>query len=475
MFDAPWSTLQTVNNALVVIDPTFAIHGSIHIPPSKGYELAYVSGDAEFEDDFAPQMPARSSTWSWGISSINNTISSIISPPAAPTTISSDYNIVASLIALAQAIDNSVTLYQARGNQIDQYGCAAFGLTVAPFLLMSIINLLGNISAPIYSTIYMIETSVMVEARRHGCCFDGVVGRLREGRGAELFSAVDKVTWVESATFENGETNHLTVDIVRSPNTNPQTLPTQIAVEEQDNKETSVAAEKRLTVDKQKKVCQRYIMKVSIENENPQYMIAIPSCPIIGSPDGKNQLRPRNRGFSFYFGRMLGRILMPRETYSILRQRRSIWRDMPTAEDPNPGLSHLGPPDRFTITTNKIGSELTIACDQNNYTPSTNLVWLWGCFLGLIPLAIVGGLSKFKVGHSTAAQRGWTMSWLGAGYLAGVIVSGVGVPTDKKSIKSQTAMNGTVFFLIFFGAVAIGGFVVVGQMVKEYGTCISLP
>ncbi len=76
---------------------------------------------------------------------------------------------IGGLIALAQAIYTSVTLYQARGNQINQYGYAAFGLTVAPFVLVSIINLIGNIFAPTYNAIYMIETSVMTEAQSHGC------------------------------------------------------------------------------------------------------------------------------------------------------------------------------------------------------------------------------------------------------------------------------------------------------------------
>jgi len=253
VFDAPWSTLRTVFLKLVVVDPASTIHGSIHIPASKGYELAYVSADAEFEDDFTPEMSARSSTWSWGISSIKNAISSTISPPASPTTISSSYNILGGLIALAQAIYTSVTLYQTRGDQIDQFGFAAFGLTVAPFVMMSTINLIGNIFAPSYSAIYMIETSVMVEARRHGCHFDGVVGKLREGRGVELISAIDEVKWIESATFENSETNNLTVDILQSPETNPQTSPTQVAVEERDDIESSGSAEKGMTVDEQQK------------------------------------------------------------------------------------------------------------------------------------------------------------------------------------------------------------------------------
>lgn len=193
--------------------------------PSKGYGLAYVSSDAEFENDFIPEISARKSSSSWSISSIKAAISSRISPPTAPTAISSSYNMIGGLIALAQAIYTSVTLYQTRGDQINQYGYAAFGLTVAPFVLMSIINLIGNIFSPTYNAIYMIKTSVMTEARRHGCRFDGVVGKLKEGRGALLESDIGEVNWVESAVFERtGENDQLTVDIFPSSAVNVESF-----------------------------------------------------------------------------------------------------------------------------------------------------------------------------------------------------------------------------------------------------------
>ena len=55
----------------------------------------------------------------------------------------------------------------------------------------------------------------------------------------------------------------------------------------------------------------------------------------------------------------------------------------------------------------------------------------WGIFNSLllcfvvncIPIAIIGGLSHFQRGHSTTAERGWTMAWLGLGMFFGPSVS----------------------------------------------------
>ena len=43
------------------------------------------------------------------------------------------YNIPKVLVGLCQAIWGAITLYRSRGDQIDRYGIAAFGLSVAPY------------------------------------------------------------------------------------------------------------------------------------------------------------------------------------------------------------------------------------------------------------------------------------------------------------------------------------------------------
>jgi hypothetical protein len=95
--------------------------------------------------------------------------------------ISSNYNWIQSLVAIFQAGSAAVTLYKSHGDQIQRYGYAAFGLTVVPYLIMSIVNLVAQIAAADYPTVYMVGSPEMDEARGRGGVFDGVVGMLEPG------------------------------------------------------------------------------------------------------------------------------------------------------------------------------------------------------------------------------------------------------------------------------------------------------
>jgi hypothetical protein len=62
--------------------------------------------------------------------------------------ISYNYSLVKILVSLGQAIYAIFTLYRARGDQIVQFGYAEFGLTVAPYAVVSVLNLLGSLLCP---------------------------------------------------------------------------------------------------------------------------------------------------------------------------------------------------------------------------------------------------------------------------------------------------------------------------------------
>lgn len=110
------------------------IHGRVSLP--SGWELVKVPWDAMFEDDDA--MPE------------NEKVVAI--------QISQDYSVTKSAIALGQTLYAISTLYNTRGNQIQQFGYAAFGFTVIPYAFMSIMNLLGNLVCPEFPTMYVVES-----------------------------------------------------------------------------------------------------------------------------------------------------------------------------------------------------------------------------------------------------------------------------------------------------------------------------
>jgi hypothetical protein len=74
----------------------------------------------------------------------------------------------------------SYTLYKTRGDQLNQYGYAAFGFTVIPYIIMSFVNLVGNLLTPDYSTLYLVSSLELEEAKsRKDARIDGVVGKVR--------------------------------------------------------------------------------------------------------------------------------------------------------------------------------------------------------------------------------------------------------------------------------------------------------
>jgi hypothetical protein len=118
--------------------------------------------------------------------------------------IASAYDSIKGLVALGQAILAVRTLYETRGNQIDEYGYAAFGLTVAPYAIMSVINLLGALSRPDYDAVYLVGSSIMKEEReRKGLkgYYDGVVGAVCPPNttiGLSEYSTADEMAFLKS-------------------------------------------------------------------------------------------------------------------------------------------------------------------------------------------------------------------------------------------------------------------------------------
>ncbi|KUJ17992.1 uncharacterized protein LY89DRAFT_717624 [Mollisia scopiformis] len=131
------------------------IHSRYRLP--DGYGFATVPWNSKFQNDDAPA--------------------------AQQITLAANYNIVSILVALAQLAFAVATIYRSRGDQITQYGYAAFGLTVTQYAAMSLVNLLGNLVCPQYTSIYLVRSTAMTDAEAEpgaNAFFEGVVGTLLE-------------------------------------------------------------------------------------------------------------------------------------------------------------------------------------------------------------------------------------------------------------------------------------------------------
>jgi hypothetical protein len=151
------------------------VHGAIKLP--EGYRLEYVPSDAKVS---VPENDALNST--------------------TKIEISSNYSVSKAGIAIAQTVNAGFTLYKSKGDQLSHYGYAAFGLTVIPYIIMSLLNLLAQAVTPDFPTFYLVHSAELEEARRRGGIFDGVVGSLVPSIVPE---GDERSTWIVKETLED--------------------------------------------------------------------------------------------------------------------------------------------------------------------------------------------------------------------------------------------------------------------------------
>lgn len=85
----------------------------------------------------------------------------------------------------------------------------------------------------------------------------------------------------------------------------------------------------------------------------------------------------------------------------------------------------------------------------------------------ILPHIVIFLFSGFKKNESTVAQRAWMMAWVCVNQIC--LFLGVGLVISPKA--SQTIL----VMAVLFGAPAIGGYIQVGMMLKESGTCAVVP
>jgi hypothetical protein len=95
-----------------------------------------------------------------------------------------------------------------------------------------------------------------------------------------------------------------------------------------------------------------------------------------------------------------------------------------------------------------------------------------------VPIAIIGGISRFSPGSSEAYQRVLVMLWLiwgmqGLSYLVILEALFDSRPVIKLSAP-RANVNSILLTLFYYSAPAIAGFVVVGKMINEYGVCYEI-
>ncbi|KAI0948199.1 hypothetical protein AcW1_009779 [Taiwanofungus camphoratus] len=98
------------------------------------------------------------------------------------------------LLSAAQLISAILTLYYTRGDQIDRFGYAAYGLSVVPYAIMTMVNLICTAIIGEVPCCYVLRTPILQKAEQcPGAIFNGAIGHLKDAR----FEAVTTVVTAE--------------------------------------------------------------------------------------------------------------------------------------------------------------------------------------------------------------------------------------------------------------------------------------
>lgn len=75
---------------------------------------------------------------------------------STPLKLSCNYSILQAVAAILQIVYSSLELYEASARQIPKYGYASYSLTVIPYIVMSLANLLATICEPQYPSMFLV-------------------------------------------------------------------------------------------------------------------------------------------------------------------------------------------------------------------------------------------------------------------------------------------------------------------------------
>jgi hypothetical protein len=160
-------------------------------------------------------------------------------------------------------------------------------------------------------------------------------------------------------------------------------------------------------------------------------------------------------------------------------------------------------------TVGEIDEKSTEARRNNDARESDPMSWFGPCMLGAfgVHLLVVGIVTKLSKGHSTHAQRVWIICWLVfGGFITGINLAYQVSFQFEEQVRGQqcedepdtrTADNQIDVFptkpalpllrdgepkwwiselslILCYGAPAVEGFVVVAQMIENYGVCSKL-
>lgn len=388
-------------SASIVDHESVKIHGRCQL--AEGYALSYVPGDMKVN----ARVPSSSGN--------------AITQSSTQTRLACVHNFPRILFSISQSISGAYALYKARGSQIERYGFAAFGLTVIPYIVISIINFTGSLLSGEYETIFLVHSSVMDEMIARGGFSDGTVG---------------------------------SVDVATEDHTDIPLLDREVSI-------GSVGTAVKFEGSKEALRCGG--------SSNQSFKIEPLKTPV-----------PKRWCLSWkhrYHGLLHYPVLTQKPSL--------ITKETPIAQEPSPKPKDAKqgrcqrwpwqkPPasakDKISTIFIPSHSPFTRLSPARNQTPLNLLAIILLLVAIATPYLIIGILSGFKPNNSSLLQRNFTLTWLICGQSQGY---GLGEYVEQWTRK-KAILWGLLIVICFHGSSSVCGFFVVAQEMLEFGTCKAM-
>ena len=423
-----WKFLDTND---VFVDKSKKIHGFYKL--SDGYSLAHVPRDAMVVPLTSPLESPRTCT------------------------ISANYSVPKALVAMIQLCFACLTLFDNSDTEIADNGYGAYSLTVVQYALMSFINLVGILFNPSYPALYLVGSEVMDEAVERGSICDGVVGRL-VSEPVEI-AGID--TYKISGVFRQQQ----------SPPTTVEVLP-----EGWEESLTSAGHVYYIDHVRKRNTWTQPPLKLSLDYHDPimTFTPNVKSDTEIFAQMG-TLLRTWQQN-------PLQQSINHQKTAAFFASsQQSYPLDLSTTRDPDKPSLFIPICPSFQRTNHSSYhvhlSHLVPTPDglYHFYGHAANRILLLGEYalqlssliFGATAIAIIGALSRFRVGESTYVERVVFMTWLAVGLYAG---------SGTHNILMWVRKGHTwllMGWLVWFLPAALGFYEVVVAM-NRYGTCIRI-
>lgn len=119
----------------------------------------------------------------------------LIGSSAVKQQLSSNFSAITALAGIFQVLFGSIEIYHAWNRQIPHFGYAAYSLTVVPYLLMSVINLVSRTLVPEYPTMFLVRYGGLKPPAEINTEDDGA--SLLPLKEAETERSSDNLSWTE--------------------------------------------------------------------------------------------------------------------------------------------------------------------------------------------------------------------------------------------------------------------------------------